>query len=149
MGLAFNLETTLNPYLTQGLSNYFVNLHQKIQASKIDGTADPTGDFFTPAQTDKVQNNGWVYRWCGKSCGAKQACQGIFPTGEYVIRDITFTNGWYAMVGAYKATFLDLYGVGNHGVAWDGFLFMYRGYSDNVLIPFDADGTINRNDTAF
>ena len=149
MGLAFNLETTLNPYLTQGLSNYFVNLPQKIQASKIDGTADPTGDFFTPAQTDKVQNNGWVYRWCGKSGGAKQACQGIFPTGEYVIRDITFTNGWYAMVGAYKATFLDLYGVGNHGVAWDGFLFMYRGYSDNVLIPFDADGTINRNDTAF
>lgn len=151
MGLAYNLETTLNPYLTQGLSNYFVNLPQQIQASKIDSTpgAGLTGDFFTPQQVDKMQNNGWVYRWCGKSGGSKQACQGIFPTGEYVIRDITFTNGWYAMVGAYKATFLDLYGVGNHGVAWDGFLFMYRGYSDNVLIPFDANGTINNNDNAF
>jgi len=148
MGLAYNLETTLNPYLTQGLSNYFVNLPQIIQASKIELSGDPTADFFTPSSADRFNNNGWVYRWCGKSGGAKQACQGIFPTGEYVIRDITFTNGWYAMVGSYKATFLDLYGVGNHGVAWDGFLFMYRGYSDNVFIPFDADGTINRNDFA-
>ncbi len=150
MGLAFNLETTLNPYLTQGLSNYFVNLPRQIQLTKVEPSpSDPSGDFFTPSEVDFAKNNGWVYRWCGKSGGPKQACQGIFPTGEYVIRDITFTNGWYAMVGAYKATFLDLYGVGNHGVAWDGFLFMYRGYSDNVLIPFDENGTINRNPVAF
>lgn len=148
MGLAYNLETTLNPYLGEGLSKYFVQMPQDIQSGKIDPFGDFTKgtDFFTPEMTRGDigdLNNGWVYRWCGKKGSAKEQCQGIFPTGEYLIRDITFVNGYYAIVGAYKATFLDLYGVGSHGVAWDGFLFMYRGFSDNALIPFGRDGTPN------
>jgi hypothetical protein len=149
MGLAFNLETTLNPNLGEGLSKYFVQSPQDLQG-KIDFEGNPLlgVDFFTSEFVrgdDDNFNNGWVYRWCGKKGGAKQACQSIFPTGEYIIRDITFVNGYYAIVGSYKATFLDLYGVGNHGLAWDGFLFMYRGFSDNVLIPFGADGQPNYN----
>ena len=31
MGLAFNLETTPNPNLTEGLSKYFVKLTQEVQ----------------------------------------------------------------------------------------------------------------------
>jgi len=148
MGLAYNLETTLNPYLGEGLSKYFVQIPQDIQTGKIDpaGDFEKGVDFFTPNETRGNIgdfNNGWIYRWCGKKGSAKQECQSIFPTGEYLIRDITFVNGYYAIVGAYKATFLDLYGVGSHGVAWDGFLFMYRGFSDNALIPFGRDGTPN------
>ena len=41
MGLAFNLETTPNPNLTEGLSKYFVNLPQEVQEGKING-----GDIF-------------------------------------------------------------------------------------------------------
>jgi hypothetical protein len=148
MGLAFNLETTPNPNLTEGLSKYFVNLPQEVQEGKINGGDIFRGtDFFVSEMTDGTGpfNNGWVYRWCGKKGTAKQACQGIFPTGEFIIRDITFCNGYYAMVGSYKATFLDLYGSGNHGLAWDGFLFMYRGFSDNVLVPFDKDGLPNNS----
>ena len=148
MGLAFNLETTPNPNLTEGLSKYFVNLPQEVQEGKVQMGGNPTRgtDFFVQEMVigdDDLFNNGWVYRWCGKKGTAKQTCQGIFPTGEFIIRDITFCNGYYAMVGSYKATFLDLYGSGNHGLAWDGFLFMYRGFSDNVLIPFDNDGNAN------
>ena len=147
MGLAFNLETTPNPNLTEGLSKYFVNLPQEVQEGKINGGGDifRGTDFFVSEMTDGIGpfNNGWVYRWCGKKGTAKQTCQGIFPTGEFIIRDITFCNGYYAMVGSYKATFLDLYGSGNHGLAWDGFLFMYRGFSDNVLVPFDKNGIPN------
>ena len=28
----------------------------------------------------------------------------------------------------------------NYGDTWDGFLMMYRAYSDNVLVPFDSTG---------
>ena len=148
MGLAFNLETTANPNLTEGLSKYFVNLPQEVQEGKVNpiGDLERGTDFFVSELVDgfdDLTNNGWVYRWCGKKGTAKQTCQGIFPTGEFIIRDITFCNGYYAMVGSYKATFLDLYGSGNHGLAWDGFLFMYRGFSDNVIIPFDNDGNAN------
>ena len=31
MGLAYSLETTLNPYLGEGLSKYFVQIPQDIQ----------------------------------------------------------------------------------------------------------------------
>ena len=145
MGLAFRLDTTFNPYTTQGLSNYFVNFPAQQIASKVTDGGDPLAgcSFFDQLQTDKTQPNGWEFRWCGKAGSTKQSCQGIFPTGEFCIRDITFVNGYYAIVGAYKATFLDLYGAGSHGLAWDGFLMMYRGFSDNFFVPFGADGTIN------
>ena len=145
MGLAYRLDTTFNPYTTQGLSNYFVNFPAVQIASKVtDGGLPEAGcSFFDQLQTSKLQPNGWEFRWCGKAGSTKQDCQGIFPTGEFCIRDITFVNGYYAIVGSYKATFLDLYGAGNHGLAWDGFLMMYRGFSDNFFVPFANDGTVS------
>tara|TARA_Y100001937_G_scaffold90222_1_gene122024 strand:+ start:1480 stop:4689 length:3210 start_codon:yes stop_codon:yes gene_type:complete len=144
MGLAYRLDTTANPYVTQGLSNYFVNFPAQQVASKVSSGGDPnTGcSFFDQLQTDKGRPNGWEFRWCGKKGTSKQSCQGIFPTGEFCIRDITFVNGYYAIVGSYKATFLDLYGAGSHGLAWDGFLMMYRGFSDNFAVPFGEDGLV-------
>ena len=35
-----------------------------------------------------------------------------------------------------------MFGAGNHGEAWDGFLIIYRGFSDNYFVPFDADGNL-------
>ena len=68
----------------------------------------PSPDYIIPEEGasffDQIQNdinqtllaNGWNYRFCGKAGTSKQACQAIFPTGEYIIRDITFVNGYYA-----------------------------------------------------
>ena len=142
MGLAYNLDTTENPFLGLGLSNYFVKFPQyqvTTQAQEFQDNLDGIS-FFDQPTTNAVRGNGWNWRWCGKKGTDKETCQGIFPTGEFIIRDITFVNGHYAIVGSYKATFLDLYGTGNHGEAWDGFLMIYRGYSDNVFIPFGVDG---------
>jgi hypothetical protein len=55
----------------------------------------------------------------------------IFPTGEYIIRDGMYINGMYVYVGSYKAYFVDLFGSGSHGYAWDGFIMVMRGYSIN------------------
>ena len=150
MGLAYNLDTTTNPYIGLGLSNYLVKypeLQVKAYATSPSEIAPDTAcSFFDQLQNDVSDGlfaNGWNYRFCGKRGTSKQACQAIFPTGEYIIRDITFVNGYYALVGSYKATFLDLFGAGNHGEAWDGFLIMYRGFSDNFFVPFDADGNLN------
>ena len=142
MGLAYNLDTTENPFLGLGLSNYFVKFPQyqvTTQASELTDNLDGIS-FFDQETSTALRGNGWNWRWCGKKGTDKETCQGIFPTGEFIIRDITFVNGHYAIVGSYKATFIDLYGVGNHGEAWDGFLMIYRGYSDNVFIPFGVDG---------
>ena len=85
----------------------------------------------------------WMYRFCGRAATAKADTQTIFPTGEYIVRDITFVNGYYIMVGSYKAYFRDLYGAGNHGYAWDGFIMPLRGYTFNTAAtaPFLYDET--------
>ena len=87
MGLAFRLDTTFNPYTTQGLSNYFVNFPAQQVASRVIDGGDPTTgcSFFDQLQTDKLSPNGWEFRWCGKKGTTKQSCQGIFPTGEFVL----------------------------------------------------------------
>jgi len=64
-------------------------------------------------------------RWNGPT----GAYQDIFPTGEYVVRKGMYVNGSFIYVGSYKAYFVDLYGAGNHGYAWDGFIMFFRGYS--------------------
>jgi len=53
----------------------------------------------------------------------------IFPTGEYIIRKGMYINGFYVYVGSYKAYCVDLFGAGNDGYAWDGFILTTRGYS--------------------
>ena len=58
-------------------------------------------------------------------------CQQIYPTGEYIIRGGMFINGMYVYVGSYKAYIRELFGVGSHGYAWDGFIMVMRGYSIN------------------
>lgn len=55
--------------------------------------------------------------------------QDIFPTGEYIIRKGMYINGMYIYVGSYKAYCLNLFGAGNHGYSWDGFIMVMRGYN--------------------
>jgi len=214
MGLAYNLDTLQNPYLTSGLSNYFVQFPNFLQwrinfgqnqTFGLGGTtvgapnivAGPLSEglgggffpqrnvtptilgnpapadplifqpsnvtpqfganipqppdvrqlptcFFTQANTSMTNDNGWLLRWCGRPGTAGQWTQSIFPTGEFIIRDITFVNGYYAIVGSYKARFMGLYNnfldANNYADTWDGFLMMYRAYSDNSLVPFDSSG---------
>ena len=43
-----------------------------------------------------------------------------------------YINGTFFLVGSYKAFCRDLFGVGNDGYAWDGFLIGLRGYNLTV-----------------
>jgi len=73
--------------------------------------------------------------------------QDIFPTGEYFIRDGMYINGMFVYVGSYKSYCIDLFGAGNHGYAWDGFIMVMRGYTINQGIDtnlFRLDTTTNK-----
>lgn len=59
--------------------------------------------------------------------------QDLFPTGEYIIRDGMYINGHFVYVGSYRAYCRDLFGDGNNGYAWDGFIMVCRGYSLEAL----------------
>ena len=68
----------------------------------------------------------------------------IFPTGEYIIRKGMYINGSYVYVGSYKAYCYDLFGAGNHGYAWDGFILFTNAYSLEkfpLFLEFDVGGT--------
>ena len=69
----------------------------------------------------------------------------IFPTGEYIIRKGMYINGSYVYVGSYKAYCYDLFGAGNHGYAWDGFILFTNAYSLEkfpLFIDLDIGGTL-------
>ena len=126
MGLAYDLEvdyyTGMGDYISDGImafagKNPLTNIF-------------PSGDAFSGRDGD------WAFRFCGTTARGTEQSQAIFPTGEYIIRDITFINGYYVMCGSYKAYFRDLYGAGNHNYAWDGFIMTIRGYSYNLAHPF-------------
>ena len=112
MGLAYNLDVKYWDDVSTYLSDAFVSSaefgSQSIFESKVTGMP-------------------WFGVW--RKSGDIN-CQGIFPTGEYIIRDAVFINGMYVFCGSYKAYFTDLYGAGNDGYAWDGFLMVLRGYSN-------------------
>ena len=57
----------------------------------------------------------------------------LFPTGEYIIRKGMYINGSYVFVGSYRAYCVDLFGAGNNGYAWDGFIMVIRAYSPKIL----------------
>mgnify|MGYP003978176447 CR=1 FL=1 len=59
----------------------------------------------------------------------------LFPTGEYIIRKGMYINGTFFLVGSYKAYCRNLFGTGNNGYAWDGFLIGLQGYNTTVLPP--------------
>lgn len=68
----------------------------------------------------------------------------IFPTGEYIIRKGMYINGTFFIVGSYKAYCRDLFGVGDDGYAWDGFLLAFRGF--NISKEGLVEGPIGPND---
>ena len=81
----------------------------------------------------------------GRWLDSTGACQQIYPTGDYIIRDGLFVDGMFVYVGSYKAYIRDLFGSGSHGYAWDGFIIVMRGYSingtntdDNIMPPAGA-----------
>jgi hypothetical protein len=68
-------------------------------------------------------------RFYAPPVGINPPVQDIFPTGEYIIRKGMYINGQFLFVGSYKAYCRDLFGAGNNGYAWDGFLMLFNGYN--------------------
>ena len=63
------------------------------------------------------QSNGFFQnRWLGIQMVAEEF--------DVIIRGTSYVNDNYIIYGSYRAQFLDIYGVGNHGIAWDGFVMM-------------------------
>ena len=124
MGLAYNLDVKYWDNVSTYLSEAFVlGANEKNRGGR--------GDLF-----DIVPNGGYFGYWTDGT--GVPGCQAIFPTGEYIIRDAIFQNGMYVFCGSYKAYFKDLYGAGNDGYAWDGFIMVLRGYSNETFtsVPF-------------
>jgi hypothetical protein len=121
MGLAYNLDVKYWDDVSTYLSDAF----------RRSARADGGFPFFG-------RRGEWAGVW--SQTGAV-FCQGIFPTGEYIIRDAKFINGMFVFCGSYKAFFKDLYGTGNDGYAWDGFIMVLRGYSNenDEGVPFRYD----------
>jgi len=119
MGLAYNLDVKYWDDVSTYLSEGFV----------------ASADFASPFGFNQFNSLGWAGLW---QQNGDINCQAIFPTGEYIIRDAVFINGMYVFCGSYKAYFVDLYGAGNNGYAWDGFLLTLRGYSNETAetVPF-------------
>lgn len=134
MGLAYDLKTDLWTGIGNYLSDGIIELAGR---EPFNNTIFPQADSFGGNSLD------WAYRFCGTTALGTENSQAIFPTGEYIIRDITFINGYYIMVGSYKAYFRDLYGAGNHNYAWDGFIMSLRGYTYNLSMtaPFTYDAS--------
>ena len=69
------------------------------------------------------------------------ASKDIFPTGEYIIRKGMYINGTFFLIGSYKAYCYELFGAGNNGYAWDGFLLALRGNNLNEIPILNDFGT--------
>ena len=134
MGLAYKLDVELWKGIGDYLSRMIIDL----------ANTDPS-ELENVESSDAFGGIDWMYRFCGTQALGTERSQAIYPTGEYIIRDIAFVNGYYLMVGSYKAYIRDLYGAGNHGYAWDGFLMPLRGYTYNLLettpVLYAKDGT--------
>ena len=123
MGLAYNLDVeyweTMSKYISPAFSQ------QGDDTKNAKGERRPNSGCFDPPD--------WGFLWNDQPADPTEiGCQQIFPTGEYIIRDCVFINGFFVFCGSYKAFFKDLYGAGNDGYAWDGFLMPMRGYSNNT-----------------
>ena len=123
MGLAYNLDVeyweTMSKYISPAFSQ------QGNDTKNAQGDRRPNSGCFDPPD--------WGFLWNDQPADPTEiGCQQIFPTGEYIIRDCVFINGFFVFCGSYKAFFKDLYGAGNDGYAWDGFLMPMRGYSNNT-----------------
>ncbi len=69
--------------------------------------------------------------------GVDVPLQDIFPTGEYIIRKGMYINGQYIFVGSYKAFCRNLFGAGDDGYAWDGFMLQTNGYNTKSFPNFE------------
>ena len=122
MGLAYNLDVTTWNDFGDFIPNAMVAL----------ANTDPTLLSVPGPGSDAFTGGGganWEFRFTGGGGITEANTQYIFPTGEYILRDVAFINGMYVFCGSYKAYFRDLFGAGNHGYAWDGFIMTIRGYS--------------------
>ena len=120
MALAFDLDVS-NLNSLNNLSEALISV----------GSQGVTGELFMPLATDRTINSVGI--------------PDIFPTGEYIIRKGMYVDGTFLFVGSYKAYCRDLFGAGNDGYAWDGFLLGIRGYNTTVAPLLDeipALGTI-------
>ena len=136
MGLAYNLDVTLWDDFGEFLPNAIIELANTDPT--LLSTPGPKADAFTG-----FGNSGWEHRFCGSSGQPEAFTQYIFPTGEYIIRDVAFINGMYVFCGSYKAYFRNLFGGGDDGYAWDGFIMTLRGYSygNTATVPWLYDPT--------
>ena len=69
--------------------------------------------------------------------------QDIFPTGEYIIRKGMYINGVFVFVGSYRAFCRNLFGAGNDGYAWDGFVVQANGYNTKNYV--NVEDVLNKS----
>ena len=142
MGLAYNLDVQTWDDFGEFLPNMMIAL-ANTDPFTLSSPFSFGSDVFTGIGGGF--GGGWEYRFTGPGGGGSPAAntQYIFPTGEYIVRDMVFINGRYVFVGSYKAYFRDLYGVGNHGYAWDGCIWTINGYSTGTCetAPCTYDAT--------
>ncbi|MBO57569.1 MAG: hypothetical protein CMA77_01035 [Euryarchaeota archaeon] len=136
MGLAYNLDVSLWDNFGDYLSYGIIDLANKDPNELI---LNEGGDWFS----NSLPQGDWMFRFCGNRVDLTDDTQCIFPTGEYIIRDVVFINGIYIFVGSYRAYFRNLYAVGTHGYAWDGFIMPLRGYTQDTTqtAPFIYNAT--------
>ena len=127
MALAFDLDVS-NLNSLNNLSEALISV----------GSVGASGELFRPFADGRKLNSVGI--------------PDIFPTGEYIIRKGMYIDGTFFFVGSYKAYCRDLFGAGNDGYAWDGFLLGIRGYNTTVAPLLDeipALGTIFGIGTGF
>ncbi len=94
---------------------------------------------FTQAPNQLLPGDFMVERWQG--IGIFEATTGN-SCFDVRIRGTTYVNDNYLIYGSYRAEFRDLYGLGNHGIAWDGFVMVIPAWNIHARweagVPPDA-----------
>ena len=94
---------------------------------------------FTQAPNQLLPGDFMVERWQG--IGIFEATTGNSCV-DVRIRGTTYVNDNYLIYGSYRAEFRDLYGLGNNGIAWDGFVMVIPAWNIHARweagVPPDA-----------
>ena len=94
---------------------------------------------FTNAPNQLAEGNFMVERWLGINLFELTTGNSCF---DVRIRGSAYINDNYLIYGSYRAEFRDLYGVGNNGIAWDGFVMVIPAWNIHARfaagVPADA-----------
>ncbi len=94
---------------------------------------------FTNAPNQLAEGDFMVERWLGINLFELTTGNSCF---DVRIRGSAYINDNYLIYGSYRAEFRDLYGVGNNGIAWDGFVMVIPAWNIHARfaagVPADA-----------